>query len=108
MRNLTPHGQENRVAVLAVIPDEKDREALREVFLRSNWLLSLTGSIAETVGCLKGSLTPVILCDRDLPDGSWKELLAELQTLSRPPLLVVTSWLADERLWAEALNLGCQ
>jgi DNA-binding response OmpR family regulator len=28
-------------------------------------------------------------------------------TLSRPPRLVVTSRLADERLWAEALNLGC-
>jgi len=86
MRNLTLHGQENRVTVLAVIP---------------------TDSIAETVRCLKGSSTPVVLSDRDLPDGSWRELLAEIQTLSRPPRLVVTSWLADERLSAEALNLGC-
>jgi DNA-binding response OmpR family regulator len=56
---------------------------------------------------LKRWSTPVVLCDRDLPDGSWKDLLGATKTLSRPPRVVVTSRLAEERLWAEALNLGC-
>ena len=30
----------------------------------------------------------------------------ELRTLPDPPFLIVASRLADERLWAEALNLG--
>jgi DNA-binding response OmpR family regulator len=33
-------------------------------------------------------------------------LLAEVSTLPDAPLLIVTSRLADEQLWAEALNLG--
>jgi FixJ family two-component response regulator len=33
-------------------------------------------------------------------------MLDHLTLLPYPPLLIVTSRLADERLWAEALNLG--
>ena len=32
--------------------------------------------------------------------------LEYLESLPNPPLLIVTSRLADERLWAEVLNLG--
>ena len=48
----------------------------------------------------------LVLCDRDLFPGSWKEILHGIKRMSNPPLLVVTSRLADEQLWAEALNLG--
>ena len=33
-------------------------------------------------------------------------MLDHISLLPDPPLLIVTSRLADERLWAEALNLG--
>ena len=33
-------------------------------------------------------------------------MLARIKRLPTPPLLIVTSRLADEYLWAEALNLG--
>jgi DNA-binding response OmpR family regulator len=48
----------------------------------------------------------VVVCERDLPPGSWKDVLEQVTILSDPPSLIVTSRLADERLWAEALNLG--
>jgi DNA-binding response OmpR family regulator len=41
-----------------------------------------------------------------LPPGSWKDVLEQVAILPDPPSLIVTSQLADERLWAEALNLG--
>jgi DNA-binding response OmpR family regulator len=50
--------------------------------------------------------TLVAICESDLPDGSWKDLLAHLADMNRPPLLIVTSRLADEVLWSEVLNLG--
>ncbi len=49
---------------------------------------------------------PVVVCERDLSPGSWKDLLEQTVLLPDPPLLIVTSKFADERLWAEALNLG--
>jgi DNA-binding response OmpR family regulator len=48
----------------------------------------------------------VVVCERDLLPGSWREILAETARLPFPPFLIVTSRLADERLWAEALNVG--
>ena len=106
IRNLPP-GPGNALAVLAVIPHEEDRDALRGLFRHSNWFVSFKSSIAEAMAALKESPLPVVLCDRDLPDGTWKDLLAATQTVRCPPRVVVTSRLVDRRLWAEALSLGC-
>ncbi|HUA60473.1 MAG TPA: hypothetical protein VML19_17050 [Verrucomicrobiae bacterium] len=38
--------------------------------------------------------------------GTRIEMLHYVQSRPNPPLLIVTSRLADDRLWAEALNLG--
>ena len=50
--------------------------------------------------------TRVVITERDLPPGDWKDALSALQQLPRQPLLIVTSRLADEELWSEVLNLG--
>ena len=39
-------------------------------------------------------------------DGTWKDVFREARDLDNPPAFVVVSRLADERLWAEVLNLG--
>jgi DNA-binding response OmpR family regulator len=51
----------------------------------------------------------VVLCERDLtPEApiTWIDMLENIRHLPHPPSLIVTSRLADERLWSEALNLG--
>jgi DNA-binding response OmpR family regulator len=49
----------------------------------------------------------VVISGARLPDGhSWNDLLNEMRTMECPPPLIVTDRLADERLWAEVLNLG--
>jgi response regulator RpfG family c-di-GMP phosphodiesterase len=55
---------------------------------------------------LKKHRIGIVICDCDSEPDSWREMLADLAALPDPPLLIVTSRLADERLWAEALNLG--
>ena len=46
------------------------------------------------------------MCERDLGPANWRDLLERTQQLANPPFLIVTSRLADDHLWAEALNLG--
>lgn len=41
-----------------------------------------------------------------MPGGSWKGVPHAIRGFSEPPSLIVISRLADNRLWAEALNLG--
>ena len=48
----------------------------------------------------------VVICEPSLPDGAWQDLLADLQGLPRSPVLIVSSLWADDRLWAEVLNIG--
>jgi CheY-like chemotaxis protein len=47
----------------------------------------------------------IVLCDQEIP-GTWQQLLAQIQVLPNTQFLIVTSRLADEQLWAEALNIG--
>jgi FixJ family two-component response regulator len=46
------------------------------------------------------------VCERDLLPGTWIDVLEHVKALPRAPSLIVASRLADDSLWAEALNLG--
>jgi DNA-binding NtrC family response regulator len=48
----------------------------------------------------------IVVCDRDLLNCDWKDVLEVTASLPNPPPVIVTSRLADERLWAEVINLG--
>jgi hypothetical protein len=48
----------------------------------------------------------VLICEADLIDGTWRDLLDETTGMEPAPLLIVTSRMADDALWAEVLNLG--
>lgn len=75
--------------------------------------LDVTKCPLRSVCCMKEAIRQVrrrppgvILCERDLPDGTWKDLWEVVRDHSIAPSFIVTSRLADECLWAEVLNLG--
>jgi DNA-binding response OmpR family regulator len=104
------------VGVLSVSPFREDSVVLERIVNDSGWTahvdckrrLIASRTLAVAVTILRQSHDPIsiVLCERDLLPGSWIDVLEQLRILPDPPLLVVTSRLADERLWAEALNRG--
>jgi DNA-binding response OmpR family regulator len=58
------------------------------------------------MAALQAGTIPVMVAEADSQSSPWRELLARIQPLPEPPALILASRLADERLWAEALNLG--
>jgi DNA-binding response OmpR family regulator len=95
------------IRVLSVTAIEEDHGALDRMLPAPKWIVSKSLTLGSGLAQLrKRVLPPLVLCDRDLFPGSWKEMLDGMKRLSDPPLLIVTSRLADEQLWAEALNLG--
>jgi len=95
------------IRILSVTANEEDHSALNSMLPPPKWIVSKSLTLASGLTQLrKGVPPPLILCERDLFPGSWKEMLDGIKRLSDPPLLIVTSRLADEQLWAEALNLG--
>lgn len=69
------------------------------------WIHRLEGW-RDAVGDASRIPPRVIVCERLLPDGDWRGVLGLALDLPHPPAVIVTCRHADERLWAEVLNLG--
>ena len=95
-----------RPEALLVSSEIEDRVALGQIFERQNWKLAAVATPSSALRLLRRNAIPLVISERDLPGASWQDLLPGLQDLARPPLLVVMSRMADERLWSEVLNLG--
>jgi DNA-binding NtrC family response regulator len=101
-----PGGHEQSPTVLQISPSAKDHEDLEEICRSAGWKRVSADTIREAVAVLRSVALPVVICDRDLPDGPWSMLLRGVQSLATPPRLIVSSRLADPSLWSTVLRLG--
>ena len=93
--------------ILAVFPVGEDRTSLGSIFELTNWRVQFAWTLQEARAALRVCTVGVVISESHLPGGhTWKDLLAEVQGMPDPPMLVVADRLADDRLWAEVLNLG--
>ena len=93
------------VTVLAVAP-EPERAALRRMLEHSRWTLLEASTLQEAAATLRQGLSVILICEAELPDGTWVELLNHVQSLSSPPPVIVTARQADDDLWMQVLNRG--
>jgi CheY-like chemotaxis protein len=104
----------NLVTVLAVGPAEDDCAKLARLLQdagpilgsRSIWTLTAAATPQAALDLLRHNEAAIAVCECDRSPGAWRELLRQFAQLAHPPCLIVTSRLADDYLWAEALNLG--
>jgi FixJ family two-component response regulator len=68
-----------------------------------NWPGVFFVTTGSKISCTR---VPVVLSECQLPDGNWKDVLRRLARMMERPRLIVFSRNADDRLWAEVLNLG--
>jgi DNA-binding response OmpR family regulator len=94
------------VTVLLVSAAEADHRSLGHLFHHTNWTLLESWNCTEALQLLRSRDIPVVICDCRLPDGAWADILQTVRGLPRPPLLIVSSRLADDCLWAEVMNAG--
>jgi len=107
-------GSQQRITVLSVGPAGEDHLALSAILADSRWplcpgsewTLETATSLPAALSVLNQKSIPLVLCESDLGTATWREFWEEASNLPDPPFLIVTSRLADEYLWAEALNLG--
>lgn len=104
MTNLSWAGK--RRIVLFVSSNDEDHRALIHILPPAGWSMDSAFCCVEAMKLLEVEFAPVVIVERDLPDGNWKTLHNRLIQMPFPPKLIVTCRLADERLWAEVMNLG--
>jgi DNA-binding NtrC family response regulator len=93
------------ISVLLISPDPADALFMGEILASLGCQLESASDWHAAELALRRDVFGVIIAERDLPDGNWRDVLSCLERYSYNPLLIVVSRLADERLWAEVLNL---
>jgi DNA-binding response OmpR family regulator len=99
-----PKSKPRVTQILSISSTREDHQVLRRIL--DDFRITAVGTRQAAMSFLCLDRVPVIVCERDLPDGTWKDILGDTAVFPNPPALVVTSRLADEYLWAEVLNLG--
>src|SRR5579864_5494229 len=90
--------------LVGAVEDDSDFEA--SIFGQLPWHTERASSCQEALALICLGFPGVVVCERDLPDGDWKDILEVTMEQKDPPVVIVTSRLADESLWSEVLNLG--
>src|SRR6266478_3676801 len=86
--------------VLFISPVRQDQAVLRHIVFRTHSAIPAP-TCRQALKRLSRDRVAIMLCDHHLPDGSWLDVLDHIAASDDPPLLIVTSRLADERHWAE-------
>jgi len=94
------------IPVLSVSPTQDDHDSLERLLHGLKWKIHKTLSLSSAVALLQKVRIPLVVCERELKPGTWRDMLDHLTLLPQLPSLIVTFRFADDYLWAEALNLG--
>jgi DNA-binding response OmpR family regulator len=113
---MTRAGATPRMNITVVSYDQNgtDQAELEGIFGAAEWPLSpglqwklkIVANSRSAWVAIRSARIPLMVCGCDTQPELWKEMLGKFALLDKPPLLIVTSRLADDRLWVEALNLG--
>jgi len=107
LNNLSASGAQPGNLTILVSPDQEDYRSLSNILESNHWSVRGARSFREALQLLSDLQEPaVVACERELPDGDWKDVYQFIENLRNPPPLVVVSRHADESLWAEVLNVG--
>lgn len=106
--------QLNRVTLLAVGPRDEHHVALSGILAGpmragcpgTRWTLASSSNLTAAWPVVEKGGIPIVLFDQDQDAAGWQQMLDRMENLPAPPYLIVTSRLADDRLWSEALHLG--
>lgn len=94
-----------RISVLLVAERNKHRNEIERLLGHTQWDIHQANGITEARALLRREIVQVVLCQRDLWDGSWKDILKTLDECDSIASLVVLSD-PDESTWGEVLNMG--
>jgi DNA-binding NtrC family response regulator len=106
MTEPTARTQKRKLEVLTINNDKKDCALLRSIIGHTNWIFHCVPDLSGAIRFLEKNMVPVVVCSKELPGGTWKNVLAAARRFPNPPEMLVYTAQADDRLWMEVLNSG--
>ncbi len=94
------------ISVLVVSANKDDYSAVCRILRHGQWRITRAGSYSEARNMMEKQPFAVVLCEKELPDGGWRDMVRHCSESQNPPSLLVISRYADDNLWSEVLNTG--
>ena len=101
-----PIDRERSRKILIISVTLEDHESLCRILQEPDWSITRAFSCQQAIACLCRDRMGVILCDSQLPDGTWRDILSHIAEMTEPPSVIVTAARADANLRAEVRTLG--
>jgi len=92
--------------ILSISAVAADHDSLRRILSDQLWEIDIASNYQEAVACLCRDRVDVVVCERHLPDGTWKDLLGHIAEMLDPPALIVTSGVVDAHFRAGVRAMG--
>ena len=70
-----PAAEMQYVTALLISPIEEDHNTLKDIFGEQSWTLYTTKSIESASAILQETVTSIVITERDLSVGNWKDVL---------------------------------
>ena len=99
-------GQTHPVGLLSLSPETHDHAMVRQAADNPHWTIHEASTLRSALMVLRDSRVQLVICEKDLQPGTWRDVLASISLLPNPPYLIVTSHVADDAFWVEALSAG--
>jgi hypothetical protein len=100
------------IPVLSISPATSDHADLEALLFTPQWKVHRAVSLPSALSQLRHLRPiPVVVCERNLVQVTWQEVLMETVLLREPPCFIITSRFADDYLWADSrgqLGLAAQ
>jgi hypothetical protein len=107
MPEATPSG-EGVDFILVVCPSEVDGTRVVSPTSDSRWKFCRVGTCADALDFVRRHRVPLVICEEELPDGSWREVLQATSMKPERPLLIVAYRLGDDPHWSSILGQSCK
>ena len=105
-RTLTRKVIPPRIAVVALVVSEKDRDVLNNTPGRELLDVRFAESYGEACALARRLTAPIIVFDRDWPGTEWRTAVASLAALPHRACVILLSGVTDGYLWQEVVRTG--
>jgi len=94
------------IYVLSISANDQDHDSLVNVFGSFRWRIVAVSNLDAASVELKRRNVSVVVYDCDSTPEDWKNILDRIRRLPVVPPVILTSRIADDHLWTQALDLG--
>jgi DNA-binding NtrC family response regulator len=95
-----------RITIVSVLLDDQDRSLIAEVCFENQWDVFFAKTCVEARQVSEQIKPHIILLDRDLADGDWRNALSACASASPGACTMLVSRVADDNLWNEVVSNG--